>query len=232
MQPSAETERTANPERERRLLETAARLIAHFGYDKTTISDIAREAGVSKGAVYLHWPSKEALFTALLVHEMQVFTLEWLERVNQDPDGGKLHAMYHHSFAVLLTRPLLKALIVQDKHTLGDFMRRQNPELFQRRNLFNQDFIRLMQGVGVIRPDIDPQVAAYLLGTLRAGMLYIEQFVPVDQLPPLEAALAGVADFIQRALAPEDGGDSEAGKRVIRGLLERLQTQWAQGRLA
>lgn len=41
-----------------RLLDATARLVARYGYDKTSVEEIAREAGVSKGAVYLHWPSK------------------------------------------------------------------------------------------------------------------------------------------------------------------------------
>ena len=38
--------------RAERLLDAAADLIARFGYDKTTINDIAGQAGVAKGTVY------------------------------------------------------------------------------------------------------------------------------------------------------------------------------------
>ena len=38
-----------NKEREQRILDAAAELFVHYGYDKTTVSDIARQAGVSKG---------------------------------------------------------------------------------------------------------------------------------------------------------------------------------------
>ena len=55
---------TTNPERQERILEAAAKLMAHYGYDKTTVSDIAEEAGISKGAVYLHYKGKEELFDA------------------------------------------------------------------------------------------------------------------------------------------------------------------------
>ncbi len=51
---------SSNPERAQRILDAAANLIAHYGYDKTTVDDIARAAGVSKGAIYLHYRSKEA----------------------------------------------------------------------------------------------------------------------------------------------------------------------------
>ena len=58
--------RAADPDREQRILDAAADLIAHFGYDKTTVDDIARRAGVSKGAIYLHFKSKDDLFEGLL----------------------------------------------------------------------------------------------------------------------------------------------------------------------
>ncbi|MEM7028378.1 MAG: helix-turn-helix domain-containing protein, partial [Chloroflexota bacterium] len=38
-----------NKEREERILDAASNLFVHYGYDKTTVDDIAREAGVSKG---------------------------------------------------------------------------------------------------------------------------------------------------------------------------------------
>lgn len=41
------------------ILDAADRLLAHFGYKKMTVEDIAREAGIGKGTVYLHFRSKE-----------------------------------------------------------------------------------------------------------------------------------------------------------------------------
>ena len=53
-------------ERAQRILAAATRLILHYGYDKTTMSDIAAAANVSKSTLYLYWQSKEELFRALL----------------------------------------------------------------------------------------------------------------------------------------------------------------------
>ena len=41
------------------LLDAMERLLARYGYKKTTVDDLAREAGIGKGTVYLHFPSKE-----------------------------------------------------------------------------------------------------------------------------------------------------------------------------
>ncbi len=43
------------------ILDAADRLLARYGYKKMTIDDVAREAGIGKGTVYLHFKSKEDL---------------------------------------------------------------------------------------------------------------------------------------------------------------------------
>src|SRR5690348_220890 len=58
-----------NDERQEQLLRAAAVVIIRQGYDKTTMSDIADEAGVSRGTVYLYFKGKEELLEALLYWE-------------------------------------------------------------------------------------------------------------------------------------------------------------------
>lgn len=47
------------------LLEAALKLFGQYGYRRTSIDDIAREADIAKGTVYLNFASKEELFRAL-----------------------------------------------------------------------------------------------------------------------------------------------------------------------
>jgi AcrR family transcriptional regulator len=47
------------------ILEVADRLLRHYGPQKTTMADVAREANVGVGSVYLEFPSKDALVQAL-----------------------------------------------------------------------------------------------------------------------------------------------------------------------
>jgi AcrR family transcriptional regulator len=48
------------------ILETAAQLFSKSGYDATGVAEICQAAGVSKGAFYHHFPSKQAVFMELL----------------------------------------------------------------------------------------------------------------------------------------------------------------------
>jgi AcrR family transcriptional regulator len=49
-----------------RILDAAVRKFALAGYDSASVEDICGEAGVSKGAFYHHFPSKQAIFLALM----------------------------------------------------------------------------------------------------------------------------------------------------------------------
>lgn len=52
-------------ERRQQIIDSAARLFARYGTSKTTIADIAREAGIGVGTVYLEFPSKDAVVEVL-----------------------------------------------------------------------------------------------------------------------------------------------------------------------
>ncbi len=51
--------------KEMKILEAAKELFLRYGVKKTTIDDIANQAGIAKGSVYLVFTSKEELFTRL-----------------------------------------------------------------------------------------------------------------------------------------------------------------------
>ena len=55
----------------RRVLEAAAAEFVERGYDKAVISDIARRAGVTPGAIYPRWPHKSDLMAAAVEHLLE-----------------------------------------------------------------------------------------------------------------------------------------------------------------
>jgi AcrR family transcriptional regulator len=56
----------ASPSRPDQILDAALAAFEARGFDAARVEDIAAAAGVSKGAVYLHFASKEALLLALI----------------------------------------------------------------------------------------------------------------------------------------------------------------------
>src|SRR5947209_16988408 len=55
------------------ILEAAERVIVESGVEKATIEAVAREAGVSKGGVLHHFPSKDAIVIALVARLIEKF---------------------------------------------------------------------------------------------------------------------------------------------------------------
>src|SRR5512139_3461660 len=58
-------ERVSDPARRGGILEAAEKLFRHYGPHKTTIGDIAREAGIGVGSIYLEFCSKDDIVAEL-----------------------------------------------------------------------------------------------------------------------------------------------------------------------
>jgi len=55
--------------RRQQILEAAKRVFAEKGFGAATLKDIIEEAGMSRGWIYLYYPTKEEIFEALLDHQ-------------------------------------------------------------------------------------------------------------------------------------------------------------------
>lgn len=211
---------TPNPERNQRILDAAAKLFAHYGYDKTTVNDIAVEAGISKGAVYLHYKSKEDLFDSLIIHEGMKMLDVMLQRVETDPDAGSIFALYQHAMVATYSSPLILAMMRGDSRVLGDMARRMQGKQFAA----DGDFIRhelvvQMQAANIIRHDVDAKMVAHIMAIIKTGFLLVGGFVPESDIPPLDEVGKSIGQLLERGLAPEGGGDKVAGKAVLQNIL-------------
>ena len=63
----------------------ATRVLARQGYARTSLLDIAREAGMSKGALHYHFPSKEILISRVLERALETIALRTLEAWGRAP---------------------------------------------------------------------------------------------------------------------------------------------------
>src|SRR6188474_3422975 len=84
------------------ILDATNRLLARFGYRKMTVEDIAAEAGIGKGTVYLHFSSKEEV---VLSHVDRV--VDRLKERLREISGSDLSAA-DRLRSMLLTRVLFR----------------------------------------------------------------------------------------------------------------------------
>lgn len=210
---TSKTTRSHCPRRCDRLLNCAAQLFARWGFDKTSVDDIAREAGISKGGVYLEFPNKEALFKAVVCREFARYAEDWLHRFEQDPGEWSFARMFQHSIAAVNANPLIKALVTRDQRIYGNFLQCDSELLglavSMRAELFSQ-----LQQAGAMRDDIPAPVLAYLVSTIGYGIVASAEVFPEEHRVPFEDVLGALGLLLDRGLAP-----SRAKKKAARALL-------------
>ena len=87
--------------RRRQILEAAMRCYSRKGYYATTMDDITRESGLTKGGIYWHFPSKWQIFIEMLKEHRKVHLALWdsIERIeareNALIEGGLLFLREH-----------------------------------------------------------------------------------------------------------------------------------------
>lgn len=229
-----------NLQRRQRILDAASSLSLRFGYDKTTVEDIAREAGISKGAVYLHFKGKDLLFEALLLESIRDYSESWMARVMEDPFGGTLGGMYKNMLHALQTSPFMAALLTKDRQILGNYARKPN-NLFQRMEEGNAQstrhvFIEMLQSRGAIREDVDPKVTAHIMNMLSFGLVGLDGIIPAHQIPTVDATIDGIANMMDRAFVPTESDlsleeISDIGKSVLRTIYSAHAKRMDSGEL-
>jgi AcrR family transcriptional regulator len=216
-------------ERAHRVLDASADLILRWGYDKTTIEDVARAAEVAKGTIYLHWKTREQLFVALLRRER---TLMLAEVTEQDPHT--LAALVHATTAATLRMPLMRAVLLSDSEVLGKLARlkRERPP----GDDTDAGFERLMgrlQGLGVLRRDLSPAEAVTVVSSVVYGYLLVGQ-AGTESYRTTDARTAHlVAETVRRTLEPDsppDTPDAAAVADAVRSYL-RLAVKLARRKL-
>lgn len=211
-------------DRPQRILEAATSLIAMQGYDNTTIEAIAQQAGVSKGAVYLSWTSKEALFDALLEHEMNKMLLDLRSRIENEAEGCTFTHLYAHSLQALQASPLISALYLRDGKILGNFVSRQDPERYTRRLMLSTEAIRYFQTAGLLRADLPAASIAYLFSLMALGLMSISSVIGAEQAPPLEETIRAMSAMVEGGLV-SPAGEKPLPKEMLYQLLDLMLSQ-------
>jgi AcrR family transcriptional regulator len=122
--PSVLTLAARQEERAERILAAAAQPLLRYGYSRVTIEDIARQAGIGKGTLYLHWRTREALFGTLFLREVVALWRALIERVRADPTEVRFHRVMRAMLLTAMSRPLARGLFTGDRELLGKLVER------------------------------------------------------------------------------------------------------------
>ncbi len=216
-------ERSKREERADRILDAAGELMLRWGYNKTTIDDIARYAGVAKGTIYLHWKTREDLFTALMKREYIRLAEDLQRRIASDPEGGTLRGITKHSMLATMKNPLMKAVLLHDTDLLGEWMRKEYAsETYSQQIAQSLALVELFRSRGVVRDDIDVRKQVYMLDAITIGFLVIEQYMPDDFKYSDEEVVEMTAEAVKRTFEPSPPSAPEADEKTKQEIANAL----------
>ena len=208
------------------ILDAAATLLQRWGYNKTTIDDIARHAGVAKGTIYLHWRTRDDLFVALFAREERRLGEEIKQRIADDPESPALHGFIKHSTLAFMHNPLMRAVVLNDTEVLGVWANRElTSSTFAGRMASYDVFLEFLRVHGVVAADVEPRAQTYILAAIWMGFLLIDRWMPPGYTFSDEEIAAMLADTVERALAPrEPAASGAAGTMTLRSITEALNS--------
>ena len=101
-----------DPDKPQQIIEAAVRVFARKGYFNSRVSDIAREAGIAAGTIYLYFKTKEDILTTLFRDKMAEFVAKlWKAMADQPDPVSKVRRLVYLHFDLLERNPDLAEVV-------------------------------------------------------------------------------------------------------------------------
>jgi AcrR family transcriptional regulator len=177
------------------VLDIAVRAFNEHGYDATSMGTLATRLGLSKSAIYHHFPSKEALLEQALEEALNPLESVLLQATEGSP-AARLQHVLDRAVHVLVERLPYVTLLLR--------LRGNTPverAALDRRREFDRAVTALVieaRDAGELRADIDPRVAERLLfGMINSIVEWYRPEGPEDAARLAQDVLAVAVDGLR-----------------------------------
>src|SRR5690349_13733346 len=150
-----------------RILVAAERIFARHGFFAARVSEIAKEAGVADGTIYLHFKSKDDLLISLFENRMRQVNEDLRKAIADLAPAAQLRAFIHTYLQLVSDEPTVAEVLTIELRQSSKFMKEyDNPQF--------ADFLRMLGGVIAAaqdRGEIDTSIPAHVAARMIFGML-------------------------------------------------------------
>ncbi len=206
MAESLTSRKAATEQRRCAILQAARAVFARQGYADTVVEEIATQAGIAKGTLYLYFPSKEQIYLAALLEEARQLDADSRVAMNAATGWREKLAAYlrvrmqyfetHQDFLrIYMTE--FRGMCMLGKPLSGEFIHLMQEGEAQLARMFAAAAAR-----GEIRP-IDPELAALTVSDITRGLMERQLRNWGRSVSAEDSAFA--LDILCRALAVDPG---------------------------
>jgi AcrR family transcriptional regulator len=200
--------RRRKADRPEEIVNAALAVFAAKGFAAAKLDDIARQAGVSKGAVYLYFETKEDIFRAVVERAIapNIGVVKAMAAAHPGPLEDLLRGVVEVVTGVIETAPVggVLKMVVGEAGNFPELARVWHEKLVSQALGAMTTAIANAQARGEVRPGDPRAYAVQLIAPLLVGVLWRETFVPVGAEPfDLPALMRQHVDTLLRGLLTE-----------------------------
>lgn len=187
------------------ILDAAENLLARFGYKKMTIDDLAREVGIGKGSIYLHFTSKEEIALSHIDRIIERLKARLRDIAATDrPIEQKLESM-------LIERVMFRFDSVQHyTQSLNELLAQLRPSLLDRRKRYFEEEAGIFavvivagQDTGELSPADPADIARTLLTATNALLPYSLSSIELGHRTEIAKRTRKIAETLIRGIKRE-----------------------------
>jgi AcrR family transcriptional regulator len=172
---------------ERRIAAAALEAFAERGYNATTTSEIARQAGVAEGTIFRYYPTKKDLLVrvvapvaAQLLAPVVRRNLEAILTAAHDTPESLMRAIIADRLALVRDHPSIMRVLAQEVPINPDLRDQFRTAIFDQLFPLALDAITRFQRAGQIASDLPPTTVARIIGSTFAGYVVARVFLAPD----------------------------------------------------
>lgn len=184
----------------KRLADAALRLFSSRGFDRTSVQELCEGAGVSKGAFYYYFGSKDEVLYEIYAGRLKL-ELELLQSIlaSDLPTAGKLERLAHDVVVSSVENRDLVLIYWRSQHQLRPETRELVQEERRRYTRLLNELITVAQDEKVIRSDMSTDtIAGYYLGAVQ----HLVHWYRKSESQQTEQLAAGWADMFMKGIQP------------------------------
>ncbi len=156
--------RVKAPDKRLRILDSAVRVFAREGFFKAKVSQIAEDAGLAPGTVYLYFKNKEDLLISIFEVRMEEIVSRFRVAVMEKQDArSRLECLVRMHLSDFQADPELAACFQVELRQSGRFMRRGVKSGLQQYLGLIREVVEFGRKEGVFRKEVSPGLVTHLI---------------------------------------------------------------------